>query len=42
MIGDASLREIIGADALVSHTGPDLAAPLIGHGGADALLLDLV
>ena len=42
MVGDAALREIVGADALIAHTGADLAAALGRDGGFDALLLDLI
>ena len=42
VVGDAALREIVGADALIAHTGADLAAALGRDGGFDALLLDLI
>ena len=42
VVGDAALREIVGADALVAHAGADLAAALGGDGGFDARLLDLI
>ena len=42
MVGDPTLGKIVGADALVAHTGADLAAALGRDGRLDALLLELV
>ena len=42
MVCDTALREIVGADALVSHAGADLAATHAGNFRIQLFLLDLV
>src|SRR4051812_49274725 len=42
MVGDAVLREVIGADLLAAIAGADLRLALLRHGGSLLFLLDLV